>query len=137
MHYEPLFNHMISTAAMAQSPDQQCIHVQSTGLDILHCVLFPRCAAVGPTVPIYGCDIVCVKGQVCHLDRVPRLFSDKFLYSCVCIHTWVRFGIFSLPQAGINQCRKVCTHVHTLGHEAWMHTQTATQRSAQVLVEYK
>mmetsp|Transcript_39704 Transcript_39704/g.97590 ORF Transcript_39704/g.97590 Transcript_39704/m.97590 type:complete len:338 (+) Transcript_39704:83-1096(+) len=57
-----------------QSPEFRKIHMelatffnpagQSTGLDILHCVLFPRSADVGPSVPMFGCDIVCVKGQI-------------------------------------------------------------------------
>eukprot|EP00283_Hemiselmis_rufescens_P006092 CAMPEP_0173436152 /NCGR_PEP_ID=MMETSP1357-20121228/15792_1 /TAXON_ID=77926 /ORGANISM="Hemiselmis rufescens, Strain PCC563" /LENGTH=328 /DNA_ID=CAMNT_0014401211 /DNA_START=63 /DNA_END=1049 /DNA_ORIENTATION=- len=35
-----------------------------SGLDILHCVLFPRHEVVGAQIPMFGCDVVCVRDTV-------------------------------------------------------------------------
>jgi len=53
---------------------------ESTGLDVLHCVVFPDPATVGHTVPMFGCDLVCVKSKITAaiVDLSP-VSSDKKL----------------------------------------------------------
>jgi len=53
---------------------------EGTGLDVLHCVVFPDPEAVGHTVPMFGCDLVCVKSKITAaiVDLSP-VSSDKKL----------------------------------------------------------
>jgi phycocyanobilin:ferredoxin oxidoreductase len=54
----------VPTARAAPDRSLPAVRLQSTGLDVLHCVVFPDPAAVGRDVPMFGCDLVAVKGQI-------------------------------------------------------------------------
>jgi len=84
--------------SMWQSPEFRKIHIECaiflnskgerSGLDILHAVLFPRYGSVGPEVPMFGCDLVAMKGSIsaaiCDLSpmtkekKVPADYREAF-----------------------------------------------------------